>query len=846
MRQNNLITLVFNLSLLIIGCLTGGILYSQETGSQNLNGLNSPVHYQANDSIVADIPDQVVRLYGSAEVNFEDITLNAELIEIDMEKNEVVATYGLDSVGNPIGKPVFSSGGESSTCEYMKYNFETKKGFVKEVRMQQGEGYIHMSSSKVQPSEEIHFRDGKFTTCDKEEPHFHFNLSKAIVVPEKRIVTGPVYMEIFNVPTPLAAPFGFFPNSETKKAGIIIPEIQTSQQYGFGLENLGYYIPLGDYWETYFYGSIFTSGSWAAENRTNYYKRYKYQGGLGIRFEQFRGKFYDSFDLLNKWTINWNHTQDPKAHPTLKFTSNINFVSDNTQQTSLDAINPNYFNNTFNSSINVTKRWKAGQFNGTMGLQTSLQQNSQSGNYNLELPRYNLSVGRFDLGVLRKSKIGTKWYEKINVTYNMNARNNIQAPDSIFTLGELDQLNDYTLNGVEHRTVIQSNLRLFGGRFTFTPSANYREYWNFQYEDRTWNEAESKVDTTERNQFLSARDLSFSGNLANNVFSYYKFHGPQETKFRHVASSSIGFTYTPDMNLYEEIQIDEEGNTGFYSPFNQSLYREGGRGASGVINFRVNNTLEMKRRNKRDTINNAFQTYKIVDAFTINGNYDLLKDSMNLSNISLAFRTAKFLKVFSFQTSGSFSPYSWDNTTGEILSEYAWNGGQRIGRFRSAKGVINARFGNNGRNSGSGSIMKKQKPGGADDDQESNGYEIPWLLNLSYNISYTRLSSNNALGEPVDTFNLIQTVRANGNVNLNNKWKIDYVVNLDLQELEVPSFNIGIWRDLHCWETSLMYQQFGPLFPEVGISNWSVLFKIGVKASMFQDIKYDHTFRNPF
>ncbi len=841
------------MSLLIIGGLSAFKSHSQDSGSQSMNGLNSPVHYKASDSIVADIPGQIVRLYGDAQVDYEDITLNAELIEIDMEKNEVVATYGLDSLGNPIGKPIFNAGGEASACEYIKYNFETKKGFVKEVRMQQGEGYIHMSSSKVLPNEEIHFKNGKFTTCDKEEPHFHFNLSRAIVVPEKRIVTGPVYMEILNIPTPLAAPFGFFPNSETKKAGLIIPEIQTSQQFGFGLENLGYYIPLGDYWETYFYGSIFTSGSWAAENRTNYYQKYRYRGGFGVRFEQFRGKFYDSFDLLNKWTLNWNHTQDPKAHPTLKFTSNINFVSDNTQQTSLDAINPNFFNNTFNSSINVTKRWKAGQFNGTMGLQTSLQQNSSSGNYSIELPRYNLSVGRFDLGVLRKSKIGTKWYEKINVTYNMNARNNIQAPDSIFTFGELDQLNNYTLNGVEHRTLVQSNLRLFNGRFVFTPSANYREYWNFQYEERAWNPTDSTIDTTSFNNFLAARDLSFNGNLASNFFGYYKFRDKRETKFRHVASTALGFSYTPDINLYEEIQVDTIGNTAYYSPFEQSLYREGGRGDAGILSFRLNNTVEMKRRDKRDTINNAFKSYKLIDALTFNGNYDLLKDSMNLSNISVAFRTAQFLKVFSFQTNGSFSPYSWDNETGETLSEYAWNDGQGIGRFRSAKGVINARFTNDKRlknTQSSASNQNKQQNGNSNDDPDApsnNGYEIPWRLDLSYNINYTRLSINDVFEEPVDSFNLVQTIVANGSVNLNNKWKFDYMVNFNIQDFEVPNFNIGLWRDLHCWETSLMYQQFGPLFPTDGSSsNWSILFKIGVKASMFQDIKYDHTFRNPF
>jgi hypothetical protein len=224
---------------------------------------------------------------------------------------------------------------------------------------------------------------------------------------------------------------------------------------------------------------------------------------------------------------------------------------------------------------------------------------------------------------------------------------------------------------------------------------------------------------------------------------------------------------------------------------------------------------------------------------------------MNLSNISLAFRTTKFFNVFSFQSNATLSPYTWDASTGETFADYAWTDGNGLGRITVAGGTLNANFTNqNGR--------KKQKENleeNKDDAQKTgiltnpnyNDYSLPWVLNLSYNIDYKRQSLTNDLGAKVDSFRLVQTIKANGNFNFNEKWKLDYNFNLDLQDMEVPGFNIGLWRDLHCWETSVYYQQIGPMFPEGGLkSNWSILFKIGVKASMFQDIKYDHTFRNPF
>lgn len=819
---------------------------AQLSGSTSGNGLSSPVNYKAKDSIVADIPGQIIRLYGESNVQYEDIDLKADVIEIDVKSNEVIATYSLDSLGNPTGKPVFSSAGEESQCEYIKYNFETKKGFVKEIRMQQGEGYIHMNESKVHPNEQIHFKNGKFTTCDKDEPHFHFRLTRAIVVPEKRIVTGPVYMEILKVPMPVAAPFGFFPNSETKKAGIIIPRLANNNTFGFGLEDLGYYIPINDYWETYFYGSVFTTGRFALQNVSNYYRKYKSRGGFGVRFEQFRGKFYDT-NISNKWTLNWNHTQDPKAHPSIKFSANVNFVSDNNAKTSIDVINPNYFNNTFNSGISTSKTWKLGQLRGTASLQSTLQQNSQSQNYSIELPRFNLSVSRFDLGVLRQSKIGEKWYEKINVTYAVNARNSINAPDSIFNLNDFGQISDYSLNGIEHRTTLNSNLQLFGGRFTFTPAANYREIWNFQHEQREWNATDEKVDTTEFSDFRAGRDVSFSGGLTSNFFGYYKLKGKQQMKFRHVASPSARFTYRPDLGLYEEIQTDIEGNTSYYSPFSQSLYSEASRGSSGSMSFALNNTVEMKKRVKSDTINETFKSYKLLDALSASGSYDFLKDSMNLSNLALSFRTAGFFNIFSFRSDASFSPYGWDSSTGETSSVYAWNNGQGIGRIQNATGVLNANFTNR-----KGRKKQKENAEKVKDDANANSivtdpnfkdFEIPWVLNLSYNINYTRNSQTNDSGVLVDTFRLVQTIDVNGNFNLNDKWKIDYLVNYDIQANHVPAFNIGLWRDLHCWETSLYYQHFNT---QNSTSNWSLLFKIGVKASLFQDIKYDHTFNGQF
>lgn len=844
------------------------------------SGLDAPVTYEARDSIVANVPKQIVTLYGEARVEYDGIELTADIISIDLKSNDVTATFSLDSAGNPVGKPLFSAEGEETKCDLIKYNFKTKKGYVKEVRAQQDEGYIHMSEAKIHPNEQIHLKHGKFTTCENDTPHYHFRLSKAVIVPDERIVTGPVNMKIFKVPTPLALPFAFFPNSESRKHGIILPEFASSTQYGFGLQDFGYYIPLGDYFDTQFNASLFTTGRFAIGNITNYYRKYKYRGSLNLRFEQLRGRFYDE-DVLNKFTVRWSHAQDVKAHPSIKFSASINYTSDNNGKTTLATYNPDYFNNTFNSSIKLSKSWKTRKFRGSWSVNNSLQQNSASSRYNIELPAFNLSVSQFDLGVFRKNQIGSKWYENINVRYGMNAANTISIADSVFNELNFPTIADHAINGIKHDVTVNSNIKLLGNRFTFTPSATYSELWNFQYERHELNTTDWSIDTTEIDGFGTARSLSFSGGFGFSFYGLYKFKGQNKTRFKHVALNSLSFTFKPDISSFERFEIDTS-TTGAdpivynISPFNGSRYKEAGFGESGSIRWSTSNSVKMKTRDKKDTINEIDKTFNVIDALSWSGSYDIFKDSFQLSAQTFQFRTAKLFNIFSFQSSATLNPYTYDSLN-RVSSDYAWENNQGIGKLTRFNLTIGANFTNrNGR--------KKQKE--ISDATEDNAgmtqlytdpnkvnWDIPWQINTSYNFDYT-LAQNKAHDSLAD-YKLIQTLLVNGDFSINKKWKVKGGISVDLQQLNpnnhdapdnykypyedfVTSYNVEIWRDLHCWEAVISFRQNGIVrkSPEglwtttdqvSGLKTkywqntpWVFMFRVNIKASMFQDIKLEY------
>ena len=801
-------------------------------------GLDAPVKYSASDSIVVDIPNQIIRLYGNSDVKYQEVHLTADLIEIDIEKGEVMATYSIDSLGNPVGKPTFTDGTENVKCDALRYNFNTEKAIISEVRTQQGEGYIHMQTSKRQPNEELHFKNGKYTTCSAEKPHYHFQLSKAIVVPDKRIVTGPLYMRILNVPLPIAAPFAFLPNTDTRKHGILLPRFALAGQYGSGFENLGYYIPLSKQWETYIYGTLFTSGRWALSNQYNYNKKYKYNGTFKLGYARLSGYFFEE-SVTNNFTVYWNHRQNAKAHPSLRFNANIDFRSNNNPKSSIDIIAEDQFNTNFNSAVSLNKSWKLSKLNGSWSSKVSLNQNSQSKNFIFDLPSFNLSVNRFDLGVLRKSSIGKKWYENIFVNYTATALNRVTVTDSIATTsfknGDFSFINDNNSSGIKQTATIQTNLKPKSGWFNFNLTTNYTENWNFQSFEKAWNPLEGKIDTTLQNGFASNRNVNFSGGLSTNLYGYYKSNFKNGVKLRHVMSPNVSFTYRPDLGQHQEIIIDTLGTMGYYSPFDISLYRESARGESAFISFGLSNTLEMKKISKRDTINNQFTNTKIIDRFSVNSGYDILKDSLNLSDFRFSFQTTPF-KTVSLQSSWTLSPYEWDKNIVTSSNAYAWNSGQGLGTFRNINFAVTSRHG-----------YKPEKS-----DTLRNLKNSTWNLNVIYN-----LNLNRTLNKPdtvMEQYGIVHTIGLSGTGNLWKLWRFDYNILTDLETLATnpnPTVRLGLTRQLHCWEASLNFTKNGNFLKSItdGLNStmpsYIIRFKINIKSSMFDAFLPEVTPRIP-
>lgn len=183
-----------------------------DTAAEDKQAIDAPVVYEASDSIVFT-RDGFARLYGKAKVNYQEIQLDAAIITMNMDSSTVFAEGIKDSTGVISGKPVFKDGSTPYESETMRYNFDTKKGYITNVTTQQGEGFVTSQDSKKGPDDELYMKNGWYTTCDNHEhPHFYLKLTRAKVKQKKNVVFGPAYMVVEDVPLPLAIPFGFSPS----------------------------------------------------------------------------------------------------------------------------------------------------------------------------------------------------------------------------------------------------------------------------------------------------------------------------------------------------------------------------------------------------------------------------------------------------------------------------------------------------------------------------------------------------------------------------------------------------------------------------------------------------------
>jgi len=804
------------------------------------------VIYSAKDSITTDLTQKKVYLYNNSKIKMGNIELESGHISIGFENKELHAEGSKDSSDNISQHPIFKEKGTEYKAKIIDYNFETKKGLIKGVFTKEGEGYLHGEKVKKVDDRTMYIGGGQFTTCDLEHPHFALNFNKAKVVTQDKIVTGPAWFSVMDIPLPLAVPFGYFPFTDQKKSGFLMPTYGYAQNRGYYFRNIGWYFAINDYVDLALQADIYTNMSWAANLKTSYAKRYKYRGGIDLRYEinQTGIRNTPTFQDQRDFRLMWTHRQEPKANPYSNFSANVNLVSNTFNQYAVNT--SDYFNNTTTSSIAYSTRFGE-KFTFTANLGENY--NVNTGAINLDLPSISLSSSQFYPFRKKNSKGKTKWYENITISYRTNLANTINTYDSIlFTKNVLKHMK----NGMQHSIPINSSMKVFK-YFNWTNSINYTERWYL-------NSIVKKIDPLDTNfvvlkdtimGFIANRDAVFSSSLNTRLYGMFAFKKGYIKAIRHVINPSINFNYTPDFSNpslgFYDFYLDRQGNKVFYSKTEGAIYGSPPMGESGIVGFSLGNNLEMKVKNKKDTTDG---TTKIVllESFSLSTGYDIAKDSVNWQPLRLNARTTLFKKLL-ISFNAAFTPYVMDSNS-RLTNELLIHKEGKLFKRQNSQWDLNLSWQFNSKKAEKNGDPSQTSSQPYASETELNyspfvnpnevlaydvDFTIPWSLNLGLN--YGQMSSFVAkIAGYETTKSAILTVR--GDINITPKWKIGFTSGYDFINKDYTYTSIDFYRDLHCWEMRMNWVPFG--FRQ----GWN--FTIAVKASMLQDLKYEirDDFRN--
>ena len=827
-------------------------IYLDSLNRQKKNGIDAPVTFSANDSMVYDAQNKTAFLYGTSNVKYENMDLKSERIYLNMDSSLVHATGVRDTATKGLtGTPVFSMGSDNYESDTMAFNFKSKKGLIQNVTTQQQEGFLSSQLSKRNDKGEIFLKHGRYTTCDKDCPDFYIALSRAKVRPGKDVVFGPAYLVVADVPLPLAIPYGFFPFSKKYSSGFIMPSYGDESTRGFYLRDGGYYFALSDKWDLKLLGEIYTKGSWGLSVATNYRKRYRYNGTFYAAYQDTKtgDKGLPDYTRQQSFKIQWSHRQDQKASPYSSLAASVNFATSSYERNNLGSLyNPQTLTQTTRTS-SVSWGTNFSSIGLSLSATANLNQNMSDSSIALTLPDLNISLSRFYPFKRRHAVGAERWYEKISVSYTGQISNSINTKEDRLLRSNL--IKDWR-NGMQHRIPVSGNFTLFN-YINVSPSFNFTDRMYTNKVTKSWNRTTQKEvsDTTYGFHNIYNWDLSLSAStkLYGMFIPNRKIFGDKIQAIRHVITPSVSFSYAPDFgssrygyySTYQRTNADGSVELVDYSPYSNGLYSVPGRGKTGNVSFSFDNNIEMKIKSDKDST--GIRKISIIDNLGFRMSYNMAAKEKPWSDLSVDLRL-KWWKNYTFNLNAVFASYAYelDSNGKPYVGNHTYWGMGKIGRFQGMSQNISYTltpekikklFGGGDDDDDTKSKRNDPEAEGVDTDIESNvdddmiegqrsarrkgsghkaktdddgymSFSMPWSITFGYGITMRESNDINRFNYKTMRYpyTFSQTLNFSGNLRISDGWNISFSSGYDFEHHALSMTTASLQRDLHCFNMS--------------------------------------------
>ena len=807
-------------------------------------GLDAPVYFSSEDSLVYDAKNKQAKLFGNSDVKYENMNLISDRMQMSLDSSVVYATGSADTTGKIKGRPIFTMGEDKYESDTIACNFKTKRAFINNVYTEQQDGFLSSQQSKRDSSGVLYLQHGRYTTCDREHPDFYIALSRAKVRPGKDVVFGPAYLVVADVPLPLAIPYGFFPFTKSYSSGFIMPTYGDESSRGFYLRDGGYYFAINDKWDLKLLGEIYTKGSWGLSVASNYNKRYRYSGSFYFSYQNTKNgdKGMPDYAQQTSFKIQWSHRQDSKANPFSSLSASVNFATTSYERNNLTSMyNPqSYTQSLRTSSVNWSSTFSS--IGMTLSGTANLSQNMRDSTISLSLPDLNISVSRF-YPFKRKHMVGKeRWYEKISMSYTGHLSNSIDTKEDL--LFKSDLVNDWR-NGFQHNIPINANFTIFD-YININASLSFTDRMYSNKILKSWNTATQTEVVDTLHGFYNVYDWRLSLGMSTKLYGMFKpspkFLGGKILALRHVITPTVTFNYAPDFSTanygyYDSYQkTDADGNVTLvqYSPYERGMFGVPGKGKTGSFTFDLGNNIEMKIKSDKDST--GYKKISIIDELGLSMSYNMAAKERPLSDLTMRIRL-KWWKNYTFNMNAVFATYAYelDENGHPYVGTHTEYGRGRFGRFQGMSqnfsftlnpeklkklfGRSDDKDDTNNENDETdntdietnvdddmvrGQKGAKRNTGKAETDEDGYmKFSMPWSLTFGYGITMRENTSGrfntNTMRYP---YKFTQNLNFSGNVRISDGWNISFSSGYDFEDHDISMTTASLQRDLHCFSMS--------------------------------------------
>ncbi len=786
-----------------------------EPDSLLANDFKEDLKAKAKDSIVFYPHQKITILYNQAEVETkqetgEIIRLTAGNIEINEETKIFTAQGIIDSTGKIESTPVFTEGNNKIEAEKIAYNIQTNKGKIWNAYTTESNMIVYGNEIKKDDKDILYLKNLRCIPCEYKDAQTFFVATKAKVIPNDKIVTGPLYLQIAGIPTPLFLPFGYFPNTKSSTSGFLMPFVGNSPSQGYFLRDGGFYWAISEKTDLFLRGDIYTNGSWGIRALSNYYFIYKAQGTFMVGYSEYYLGDRDIPQQAQKtksYNVQWKHFQDTKLNPSVRFSADVNYNANRFNR--YNAINTGqYLNNVFMSNIAFSKNIKAG----IISLNFTHSQNTQTHSAELNFPQLTVNINRFfpfNLNINKPSNVLTR----LGMSYVLESKINVKGTDT--TLFEGKTFSNRMRTGIRQSLPINTTFNLLK-YITITPGANLSLVSYPNSIRKSIQNNVLKIDTVQ--QWIHGFDFNANVSASFKVYTDVFFNKGKIKQLRYQLIPTFSYVYRPDITQswgYQKSYYDSTGKEYQYSVFENSLYGGPSIGKQNLLTFNLNNNIEAKIKTKTDT-GIIYKKNTLLQNLGISGSYNFAADSFKLSNITFSARN-KLGKFFDFLINVVGDPYYYDKSSNRRFNRYLAEQTGQLLRCTSLNFALNGAIG-----SGDLAQLKPQVPQYSNSaERNSNAPDLPWRISMNYNLN---INLNNP-----STPSITQAVFTGIDWTMTKYWKIGTSVNYDIKNKKFNYSSVDIKRDLKCWEASIRWVPFGQLR--------SYMFSLNLKHSMLSEFK---------